>query len=263
MIVALGAGRLGNQLFQLSNIESYRKPREWVFSISLGEVNWLRRRDHRFFNTESHLISRIFDVIFRRILLLLVQFRIVSSTTDDGTSRGLLPIRFIYGYFQMEDHISPAYAERIRICLSSSISCDSNSTISRPDYFIHVRRGDYPEEWRLPISYYQNAILRLQESVDLESLNFILLGDDHSQAFKELSYLPNLRSSRCGVHEDLSLMASCRGGIISNSTFAWWGGFLCSGELPILAPLHWLGWADHKWDPPRIETKKFQFVSVM
>ena len=40
--------------------------------------------------------------------------------------------------------------------------------------------------------------------------------------------------------EDLLLMSSCRGAIISNSSFSWWGAWL-AGHNKVICPSRWFG----------------------
>jgi hypothetical protein len=42
------------------------------------------------------------------------------------------------------------------------------------------------------------------------------------------------------MYVDFCILTLCDGGIMSNSTFAWWGGFLMK-KGPLIAPKYWFG----------------------
>jgi hypothetical protein len=118
--------------------------------------------------------------------------------------------------------------------------------------FLHVRRGDYLVSDILeacPLSYYQNAISYVKQHVNHP--RFFLFSDDPGWAVENLATgdeftlatrpdLPN-ESSTGYEHEDLWLMGLCRHGVISNSSFSWWGAWLNQAkERIVAAPVGWL-----------------------
>ena len=128
---------------------------------------------------------------------------------------------------------------------------------------VHVRRGDYvtdPDSARrfgaLESSYYERAAAAISERI--ANPQFHVFSDDPEWCAEHLS-LPGsaeIVSGGYSAHEDLALMAACRHSIISNSTFAWWGGWL--GERPdsvVVAPrrcfrdpaLEWEGQMPGHW----------------
>ena len=56
------------------------------------------------------------------------------------------------------------------------------------------------------------------------------------------------------AEKDLALMSLCSGGVLSNSTFAWWGAFFGQNKLGYVAPRYWSGWASEIWNPSRIQS---------
>lgn len=102
---------------------------------------------------------------------------------------------------------------------------------------VHVRRAG-----TLPRSFYQQAFTRLNE---LGFRRRLWLSDDlswvskHLAAPDDLLLEPSLVSAPAGR---VALMAACRGRILSDSTSAWWAGFL--GRQPdeegaVVAPARW------------------------
>jgi hypothetical protein len=133
--------------------------------------------------------------------------------------------------------------------------------------FLHVRRSDY-NHYRadgqssalLPFSYYRAAIDILSQAV--RDPYFFLLGDDPAWCERAFSELPHKMVSKSSSYVDLALMSLCAGGVVSNSSFAWWGAFLCARTAPVIAPLYWFGWRKKEWLPNGIEASDFHFIEV-
>lgn len=100
---------------------------------------------------------------------------------------------------------------------------------------IHVRRGDYVgNPFYVDLTetdYYQRAM------ADFIDEDFLVFSDDvewckQQDIFKDCEF-----SEGKSEVEDLNLMASCKGVIMANSSFSWWGAFLSKGK--IIAPKAW------------------------
>jgi hypothetical protein len=114
---------------------------------------------------------------------------------------------------------------------------------------VHVRRGDYvsrPETAAVhgtcPLDYYDAAAARVVRSVP--DARFFVFSDEPAWAAE------NLRLARAmtvvdhngpgSEHEDLRLMTLCRHHIIANSSFSWWGAWLCDHpDKTVIAPKRW------------------------
>lgn len=116
---------------------------------------------------------------------------------------------------------------------------------------IHIRGGDYLREinrsiGNLSSEYYENAVSLLQEIVDADKFKYYIFTDDPEYA-KEL--LGNVSfTSRMKIvvpprdskpTESLLLMAETKVQVISNSTFAWWSGYLGLHNGLVIAPSKW------------------------
>lgn len=121
---------------------------------------------------------------------------------------------------------------------------------------IHLRFGDYVAKGDVyggicTDAYYNTAIMRLQE-LDPE-ITFFVFSNDEEKAGEWIRYQAE-RSDNLGRgrfvlvkgsdedhgHLDLYLMTQCRCHIIANSSFSWWGAWLCSAPGKIVfAPSIW------------------------
>lgn len=102
-------------------------------------------------------------------------------------------------------------------------------------YFIHIRRGDYVNNWFHTIdltNYYENAMSKIDSGIAYVFSNDLHWCEDWTL----------LKDKRCRfVNENevdsLSLMARCKlGGIAANSSFSWWGLYLDSSRKHLYFP---------------------------
>lgn len=100
---------------------------------------------------------------------------------------------------------------------------------------VHVRRGDYltwaaQRHGVLPVSYYQEAAKQFPNA------RFFLFSDDENYTLP----FPCTRV-HCTPHEDLHLMSLCKGAILANSSFSWWGAWLGADKTggKVIAPKQW------------------------
>jgi len=114
---------------------------------------------------------------------------------------------------------------------------------------VHVRRGDYvtnPATRRVhgvcSPEYYRQALASIKVQVpDVRAFAF----SDEIAWVRENMVLdaPTTHVDVNGPddgHEDLRLMTLCRHHIIANSTFSWWGAWLCSHRAKkVIAPRRW------------------------
>ena len=120
-------------------------------------------------------------------------------------------------------------------------ACDSVS--------LHVRRGDYvtnPVTYEVlgvcSPAYYRTAIQQLTQSI--QGPHFYVFSDDIDWVRRNLWIdYPVTYVNHNGIdkdYEDLRLMSQCKHHIIANSTFSWWGAWLCnySGKI-VIVPHRW------------------------
>jgi hypothetical protein len=268
-------GRLGNQLFQAAVIERRRKAGELIITTQMAEAKAFLGRLRRYRDFSNPFLVNVADhVISRFVVWPLIKTRVISSMVEDTTgvheTRGVLPVTYFRGYFQAPKYVMPTSISRswIRREFREPASACIQRAEARTPLFIHVRRSDYGTHLLvgrrsalLPLSYYRAAIARMQQSIP--DPHFFLMGDDPSWCEEQFADLPHRTVSEATPYEDLALMSLCAGGIVSNSSFAWWGAFLCGRKAPVIAPRYWFGWARKQWLPKGIEESGFQFIEVV
>lgn len=115
---------------------------------------------------------------------------------------------------------------------------------------LHVRRGDYVALAGVQavfgsctLEYYAKGVEAMMRKYDRPRL--FIFSDDISWAKQNLRFEAPMSfvSGTEGVsdREELILMSMCKGNIIANSTFSWWGAWLNSSpDKLVVAPSRWV-----------------------
>jgi len=265
MIIFLAAGQLGNQIFQFSFLKKIAKRDEIIVCFNMDPF-------FKTFNIDKngiwHSSNRYIVVFIRNIIIPLVvrplyKSRVISLVEQKKSinsmplpewieKKGLFSfIRYVdTNFFQSETFLNPASASKLRI--KEEFCAEARQFLSRiPEghtkVFVHIRRGDYINESfmgergiDLPKSYFESAIRITRES--FENPFFIFLSDDPSFVkccFRDFE--PQIISKN-SMEVELAIMTMCDAGIISNSSYSWWGAYLMSTRKKIIAPKYWYGW---------------------
>lgn len=160
----------------------------------------------------------------------------------------------LVGYWQSEKYFKTIRETLLREFTLAGSPCPHVQALLAPvrdpsSVAIHVRRGDYADNLRTnafhglcPIEYYLDAVHRIAARVPDPS--FFVFSDDLDWARDELklawptTYVAH--DGPCTEHQDLWLMSRCSHHVIANSTFGWWGAWLCPNDAKIvIAPRQW------------------------
>jgi len=172
----------------------------------------------------------------------------------------------ISGFFQSEkwfSHISDDIKKDFTFKKDITDVCKKFiSEFESPPLFLHVRRADYIKKssyhQNLNIEYYQKALTHFDNkqdvlvfSDDIEWCKKQKLFESDRFSFSETkdrlplnNFIQNQGYTEGALvpYYDLCLMTLCKGGIISNSTFSWWGAWLQENrDNTVVSPKQWFG----------------------
>ena len=272
VLVELNGG-LGNQLFQYAfgrRIALDRKA-ELRFDLSAftSQIRQYKLQNFhivgspanaaelkRFFwwkhNSISSLVYRLWDaskVYYRR--------RCVDEQSIGFDKNILKCPREVYlrGYWQSEKYfkdVAPTLHEEltVKVPLSGPNLSMMEKIKSCTAVSLHVRRGDYVSDppttsthGILPLEYYQAAIYLILERIPIPT--FFVFSDEVPWVREnlrvegaEVIYVEH--NSTKMDYEDLRLMSHCQHHIVANSSFSWWGAWLCANDSKmVIAPQKW------------------------
>jgi len=190
------------------------------------------------------------------------------SFAYDGRVERLRHPVYMVGYWQTERYFAwnrSRLLEDVTLLPGSTVDAGWVQKIrGRNSVSLHVRRGDYvssptaaAQHGTCDMAYYQHAIaLLLQQQPDIEVFVF---SDEPQWAADHLrlpapTHIVDANPPDRG-YLDLELMRGCRHHVLANSSFSWWGAWLCvqPGQT-VYAPRRWF--ANHGIDarditPPR------------
>ena len=233
MLTIIKHGGLGNQLFMLASTEGIATETGRIFYIDItvkGDDNPHSK------NTYVGTLLKKWELVHRplgaevglyddRHLRKIPWADIIRSRSENDI--------LIRGYLQRWEYIHP-----IRDRFIERLSFNHEILKKYPDIetctFVHVRGGDYigSSLHHVDLQSYYNKCLDL-----VHPQRLILFTNDRTYAMK-------IMEGRCFIIADeneedsLFLMSKCRGGIIGNSTFAWWGAYL-NPNRQIFMPSKW------------------------
>jgi hypothetical protein len=269
MIIARSAGRLGNQLFVYAALGKLNTQRETLVLVGFDDLvqNFPEvLADSRHVPLPQKHWWR-WD-LSEKILKSLGFLRLVSIITLNSAGRRLVTSRGIFsltlfngGWCQDENLIDPDIIHTLiqagdSHALQGETGEEGALTVPGDDpvFFIHIRRGDYlawptPElPAALPESWYQEAMDKIRKTQP--GVRFLVFSDDDDFAEQFARGSSDAEAITASPRETLTLMSRCTGGILSASSFSWWGAQLASrhSQGPFIAPLHWISWSEQRWD---------------
>ena len=262
MLLFLSDGRLGNQLFQYAFLNTIKKDNEKIITSNLEQfVDRFDIENELFIHVTTNKYTRfIIKKFLKRFLMFLAKLKLIgyikqnrSDTSSLPTfmeQKGFLPLRLVEtNFFQSEKFFNP---EKINFKLKADSLKKAGEVLESisDDFtkvFVHVRRGDYIFEKYLdkqgidlPKQYFLDAIAKIKQEV--ENPFFIFLSDDPGFVKCCFEDIENKYISRNSMAVDLALMSLCKYGIVSNSSFSWWGAYMMKNRKKVVFPKYWYGW---------------------
>lgn len=173
------------------------------------------------------------------------------------------------GYFQNEQYFRPYRQELLTEWQHPLLAQKLQETYPNlsQSYFFHVRRGDYLGNPLYEIdwdNYYSRALDTILElETGSEHIQIYVFSNDNefcktyrlfSDYLKQYPKITFTLIEGLGAMESLIFMSQCSaGGITSNSTFSWWGGYLNPREDKlVILPKQWVNLPDFASPPPNM-----------
>jgi len=218
-------GRLGNQLFQVAATIGVARRSGCPFIFP----PWPYARQFEFPIPQSHSIRQMQRRAQRT-------FAYEEIVVDRATE--------LYGYFQSERYFAHCRDEVRRYftphrALSQLLERGFGDLLATRTCSVHVRRTDYVGDsiWRELAAgdYYERAMSQFDPDT-----TFVIFSDDIQWCKQRFRGRSVFFVEALSAVEDLFLMARCRGHIIANSSFSWWGAWLDPNpDKKVIAPAQW------------------------
>lgn len=282
MILFFENGRFGNQLFQYVGLKKYFPNGELVFFGCEELQQYMDNVDVRFIR--KGMLWRSMPLwLIQRIVWFLVSARVLGKITEKKhTKRFDLFIRkglfwkiFVAQnvFFQHRDimeHINdpPVLKPYLQEKAIGWLHAKGLNPEGDPLVFVHIRRGDYLH-WPsrefpavLDLEWYKRAMGLIRQKIG--SPIFVLLSDDRFYVKDVFEESNDLVISDNEPEVDLAIMALCRSGVLSPSSFAWWGAFYARAgredNLHFMAPKYWVGHRAKKWKGANAHTEWINYI---
>ena len=257
-------GRLGNQLFQYSGMVKYF-PDHITLLIGFDELISLICNINAVHIGKKIYKKKLILIFFECVIKLFGFIRLISVITEDYDDSGF-SLKTKLGLFPFIKLINKCYFQNIlidsKLVIHEYLQIKAKKIISdnvRKGYlpvFIHIRRGDYVN-WPnkiypavLSLSWYLTSIQYVEKTI--KNPFYIILTDDVPYVLDFIENLDNFYISKNNSELDLVIMAECNSGILSASTFSWWGAYLSykNNNFPVslyVAPKYWISHRLKKW----------------
>jgi len=263
MIIFIADGRLGNQLFQYAFLNTIANENEKIITVNMKQfVDKFEIKNQNFVHKELGKYALFFvrKILKPYILKALVELKLISYIKQDMSetsalpsftrTKGILPITLIEtNFFQSELFFDK---NKIDFTIKERYIKEAREFLAQvpkecTKVFVHVRRGDYIFEFylgrqgiELPKKYFDRAISEITK--DVENPFFVFLSDDSSYVECCFKDIKNKIISKNNMATDLAIMSLCEYGIVSNSSFSWWGAYLMKNRKKVIFPKYWYGW---------------------
>ena len=283
MIICLSDGRLGNQIFQYTFLNTIAKENELVVSTSMAQlysVFEVKNKNFKQVAQNKYLNFLLMRLVKPYILDSLVKLKLVGYVKQDSsetstlptvkTTKGLLKITLVESNFFQSEVFFDKSAVDIEIKENFILEAQSileSVCIDQTKVFVHVRRGDYLFEKYLgeggidlPKRYFLDAIKIMKQKI--ENPFFIFLSDDPGYCESCFEDIENKYISNNNMNVELALMTLCEYGIVSNSSFSWWGAYLMKNRKKVIFPKYWLGWKQKIESNPGIQPEWASIIDI-
>lgn len=277
MIIMIESGRLGNQVFQYLALRSCARAGEGIQLFGFDQLDSVFTGvQAKFTSIQANPLRHLQSIDSRRLGRLAKLLPATGIISEDSTgnavveSRGRLMLA-APSWFQNSNILAePALAlMQVReswLARAHAILAELGLT---PELtaFVHVRAGDY-RTWPsaehpaiLTPDWYSRQAAQLKESVP--DLQFIIIGDEPAYRAEVTRAIPTSVEIESTFETEFALMTICASGILSASTFAFWGAYFAHRERPgslFIAPEFWAGHRCKTWYPSSLQATFLTYV---
>jgi len=276
MIIIVENGRLGNQLFQYVSLRNLFPDQRLVLLGFDDLVGVATSLDATVIGAKK-LPPWLTPSRLGRLLHVLTALRLVGRIRE-VKSESLYELKKQKGFFQttyvveqsffqhrsVTDRLEPDFSFRPALLTQAEDWLLWQSVAPKQEnlVFVHVRRGDFLH-WPnlenpavLDLEWYERTMNHARQQI--QSPLFLVVTDDLYYAQDVFRGQEDVRISTNDSDVDFALMSLCAHGILSASSFAWWGAYFSrqKNKTPGLyfAPKYWVGHRTMRWYPPGFET---------
>ena len=257
---ALGhLGRLGNQMFQFAALKGIARNRGYEYCIPPSQMQGEWKDHHQYYNavgtgSAQHQLLQPFKLnnTNQPNLQFIDQDRPVvqegSFTFNEDLFNNCPDWVTIQGFFQTEKyfkHIKDEIKGDFEFKDEISSPCkDMVAEIDEP-VSLHIRRTDYisnPNHSALGLEYYEKALKQFDKRSAI-----VVFSDDPDWCNEQELFASDrfLVAEENSAYVDKCLMTLCKGHIIANSSFSWWGAWLSDSDQ-VVAPSGWFAGSNNE-----------------
>jgi hypothetical protein len=248
-------GRLGNRMFQFAFGLAAAGALGTDFAMNLDLLRQSFRLDP--YLDPSHRARRALQYRRRRASAPHPVVKVEDDADPAAVIDTLSDETHYVGFFQSERYfdgaagaVERAFAPRRRYL--DAFRRRYADLVGRPYVCCHVRRGpDYVGlRYAVPLSYYDDCLDQFEPG---PTTPVVFVGDELAEARARFAHRPGVRFEQNPEPIDLLLLANASAVAVSNSSFAWWGGWLAGRHgARVLAPRHWLGVREGREIPSQV-----------
>lgn len=286
MIIFFQSGGLGNQLFQYSCFRKYFPKHKLVF---FGFQELHKTFDNTlatfFFLDIKKFNNSLKFLLTRNFFSFLAYIRIIGQVSELNKNEkykliirnGILFNVYLAKYVYFQNQECHKELNAIPILKKKFINLAKNWLKKKGILFdqsrlifVHIRRGDYiffPSAKYpavLDLIWYKKAMFYMRQK--LNKPIFIVMSDDRKYIYNAFKESGSLIISDNSAEIDLAIMSTCAHGILSPSTYSWWGAYLSKSNkfdktsTYFIAPKFWAGHRAKKWFPANFFSKWITYL---
>ena len=251
MLIMAEDGRLGNQVFQYAGLKSRARSQESIVLLGFRDLRSV------FGNVEARIIPVSGHALH--------EGRKILCHFEPGVSL----FRIARGWFQASSAAdsSAALSLQVRGELIKAVQkrAQAAGIKLRESTVVHARGLDY-RSWP---SIGEAAFVPAQWSAD-QALKIgrpiVLIGDDEELLRELTGLLPEAINFSSNSYEDFVTLTLAGAGVISASSFAYWGARFAlrdGAPGPFIAPEHWIGHPRGAWWPEGIQSSFLSYAPVV